>query len=263
MGGTVLTDEEILHYYENEAKDVPIFGSIREISLAENIMRVLPSSFSNVIDIGCGEGYLLCRINNLMNNRKYMNKEPQKEILFGLDLTEGRVKTTRKNLDSALLLRGEILHLPFQDNAFDVVICSELLEHIEDYKKAIDELIRITKNKLIITVPNELRLVQVMCPKCKTKHYVDGHITFFTQEKLKSLFNLRKDIKINNTYKFHTIYTYNRLTMKLPLFFRLFLEQMVLLCHKKISFLKPNFLLISLDKKQKKRFCPINTIKTL
>jgi len=66
---------------------------------------------------------------------------------------------------------GNIEALPFPDKAFDVVICSHTLEHVLDLPKAISELKRIAKTKLIITVP-------------KQRYYLytfDLHIHFFHQ----------------------------------------------------------------------------------
>jgi SAM-dependent methyltransferase len=244
MEETVETEsgfKDNLNYYEEEAKNVPIFGSLREISLAENVTNVLPDSFQTAIDIGCGDGYLLHQ----------MYKQCPDAQLYGLDLTQGRIKTTKQNVPTSFLLRGDVIHLPFPDNAFDVVVCSELLEHLTNYKEAIDELVRITKKKLILTVPNELRLVHVLCPKCKTRHYVDGHVTFFTDVKLKAPFRDKKNVDVTDVRKFHTIFTYNRLTMKFPSSLRMFLEQIVILAHRKITFLLPNFLLVAVEKKQK------------
>jgi ubiquinone/menaquinone biosynthesis C-methylase UbiE len=45
--------------------------------------------------------------------------------------------------------------LPFEDGAFDTVICTHVIEHLLDYRKAISELRRITKKRLIIVVPRE------------------------------------------------------------------------------------------------------------
>lgn len=44
-------------------------------------------------------------------------------------------------------------NLPFPDNSFDTVICSDVLEHIGPHKHAIGELLRIARKKVIITVP--------------------------------------------------------------------------------------------------------------
>tara|TARA_Y100000031_G_scaffold153650_1_gene199400 strand:+ start:1001 stop:1471 length:471 start_codon:yes stop_codon:yes gene_type:complete len=52
---------------------------------------------------------------------------------------------------------ASILDLPFEDDKFDSVICSEVLEHIEDDQKAIQELYRVLKREglLILTVPSK------------------------------------------------------------------------------------------------------------
>jgi len=235
-----LSSEEALSFYEDEADHVPIFGSLREISLAENIMHVLPESFESIIDVGCGEGYLLHQI-----NERYNKKE-----IYGLDLTSGRIAATKRNIPSAKLLRGNIYKLPFPNNSFDVVVCSELIEHLTNYKDAIKELLRISKKSVIITVPNEQELVKVMCPKCKTKHYYDGHVNQFSEDKLNNIFRAKNECNITSLRKFHTIYTYNKLTLKLPKFLRLLLDQAAHKLHKKITFLKPNYLLITVEKKQ-------------
>ncbi len=235
-----ITAQDLLSYYENEAEEVPIFGSLREISLAENILKELPFCFETVIDVGCGDGYVLHCI-----EKKYKNKK-----VYGLDLSEGRIKTTKRNVVCSHLIRSEIHHLPFPDNSFDVVICSELLEHIPEYQKTIEELVRISKKRVIITVPNELQLVKIMCPKCKTIHFLDGHINFFTEHKLKKALQDNKLWNIKKINKFHSIYSYNRITMRLPLFLRLFLDKVLQKLHTKISFLKSNFLLGVIEKKQ-------------
>ncbi|MFC1685701.1 methyltransferase domain-containing protein [Nanoarchaeota archaeon] len=43
--------------------------------------------------------------------------------------------------------------LPYENNSFDTVILSDVIEHIEDWEKALLESIRVSKRKVIITVP--------------------------------------------------------------------------------------------------------------
>ena len=42
-------------------------------------------------------------------------------------------------------VKADICDLPFEDNSFDVVFCNHVLEHIEDDKKAMNELYRVLK----------------------------------------------------------------------------------------------------------------------
>lgn len=52
-------------------------------------------------------------------------------------------------------LYGDIEKIPFKSNSVTIVLCSEVLEHVKDYKKSLKEMFRILKNNgtLILTVP--------------------------------------------------------------------------------------------------------------
>ena len=50
---------------------------------------------------------------------------------------------------------GSLYKLPFSDNSFDTVLCSEVLEHLEDTTRAVDELKRVTRRYVLLTVPRE------------------------------------------------------------------------------------------------------------
>ncbi|MDR1758272.1 MAG: class I SAM-dependent methyltransferase [Bacteroidales bacterium] len=69
------------------------------------------------------------------------------------------------------IIGGNIENMPFEDNAFDVVICNHTLEHVLNIQKAVSELKRITRTKLIVTVPKQ-----------RYYHYtLDEHINFFPE----------------------------------------------------------------------------------
>jgi SAM-dependent methyltransferase len=48
---------------------------------------------------------------------------------------------------------ADITRLPFEDQSFDLVVCSEVLEHVPDDTQALKELLRVAKSKVLITVP--------------------------------------------------------------------------------------------------------------
>jgi ubiquinone/menaquinone biosynthesis C-methylase UbiE len=87
------------------------------------------------------------------------------------------------------VVRGNITNLPYQDNTFDLTICSETLEHIPDYQKAISEIFRVTKRNgyVLITVPNSEQLRIIDCAHCGKEFYEWGHITSFDKQSLKRL----------------------------------------------------------------------------
>ena len=53
------------------------------------------------------------------------------------------------------VLNEDIMELSFEDNSFDLVVCRDVLEHVHDYKKALEEICRVLKRDgfLIMSVP--------------------------------------------------------------------------------------------------------------
>jgi len=51
---------------------------------------------------------------------------------------------------------GSVLELPFQDNAFDVILAAEVLEHLPfcDFSRAVSEIRRVTKKYAVISIPH-------------------------------------------------------------------------------------------------------------
>jgi len=87
-----------------------------------------------------------------------------------LDYAEEEVVQTRHTLGAMLeageippegslgVLRGDATSLPFNDGSFDVVITSEVLEHIQDDRSALSEMVRVLRpgGRFAATVPAQL-----------------------------------------------------------------------------------------------------------
>ena len=101
------------------------------------------------LDIGCGDGIFSielakrgCGVVGVdlnvksVNYAKYFSKRSEVKIDF---------------------LVGDACHLPFANESFDIILCSEVLEHIKDDKGAIREIERVLKQNglLILTVPSD------------------------------------------------------------------------------------------------------------
>ncbi|SVB54956.1 uncharacterized protein METZ01_LOCUS207810, partial [marine metagenome] len=99
-----------------------------------------------ILDIGCGDGFLFTHLAEGAHGAE----------LYGMDLSHRRLIITKKRKFPVRLLDGNAEYLPFGEATFDVVICTEALEHLIDPSAAIQEIRRILKpgGLLILTVPS-------------------------------------------------------------------------------------------------------------
>jgi SAM-dependent methyltransferase len=131
---------------------------IPTLRIMQELARIKGES---MLDVGGAEGY-----------KSYLARN-----LFGLsvhtsDLSEEACKRAEQ-IFGVKATALDIHDLPFVDGEFDVVTCSETLEHVTDPKKAIDELLRVAKKAVIITVPVE-------DPEHLEEHYTkNNHINAF------------------------------------------------------------------------------------
>jgi len=106
----------------------------------------------HVIDLGCGAGHLLSKIGS--------------GRLTGIDLSEFSLELAKRRLgNQAELIKGDVAALPASvlDRRFDKIACSEVLEHVPDPGKVIEEMVSIAKPNsiMVISVPNE-KLIDFM-----------------------------------------------------------------------------------------------------
>ncbi|NRB38998.1 MAG: methyltransferase domain-containing protein [Pseudomonadales bacterium] len=150
-----------------------------------------------VLDLGCGEG------------RHVISAYLEEDIeAIGVDLcvddlliTQEKAKPfiDKDNKDKYFALAcTNALALPFADNSFDKVVCSEVLEHIPDYEGALKEIERILKPGGIFCAS-----VPRFWPEWVCWHYSDdyhenegGHVRIFLETQL------RRKIE-NNGFKFY------------------------------------------------------------
>lgn len=228
---------ETKKFYEKEAEIKEIWGGMREKVLAEQILNVIPTDAKKILDVGCGSGYLLNNIKNSFDRS-----------VFGMDISHARVVSSANSLGSKLFFEGDVKNLPVKPGKFDLIVISEVLEHISDYEKTIIELLDKTKKYLIVTVPNEQDTRLIECPKCGYSHFLDGHINKFSLGQLLAIFRSIGGNRIMEAKQFYTIFTYNKMTMRFPKFLRIFLDNLIIKLAPVFSFFKGNFILIMVKK---------------
>ena len=159
-------------YYEQEAlwnKDL----TLQEKERIKLLNHLIPNDVETILDAGCGNG----AISNFLKGYK----------IIGIDISFKALKFFKHNK-----VLGNLANLPFKDKSFDLVICSDTLEHIpeKDFNKVISELKRVTKKYILIISPNDedLEANQTKCWNCGTIFHINWHIRSLNLDKLINLF---------------------------------------------------------------------------
>ncbi len=121
-------------------------GFRRRIVTLLSYLDVQPGD--TVLDCGCGEGFYTLIFSELFDCR-----------VHALDYSRGLVSRAKGWVSQKERVRfhiGDVVALPFPDETFDRIVCTEVLEHIPDDAKAVSELHRVLKRggTLAVTVPN-------------------------------------------------------------------------------------------------------------
>jgi ubiquinone/menaquinone biosynthesis C-methylase UbiE len=97
------------------------------------------------LDAGCGDGRYLAALANELPARR-----------AGVDISERILETARARVD-ADFRQASLEELPFEDGAFDLVLCSQVIEHVPDADRATKELARVLRpgGTLVISTDNE------------------------------------------------------------------------------------------------------------
>ena len=134
------TDNLKKHTSKNPLKTV--FLNIYYKTFVEELKKL---EIKNVLDIGCGEGFILNKL----------KQERIGESWEGIDYSKEAVEIGKKIHSYLDLTQGSIYDSKFKDNSFDLVVCTEVLEHLESPQIALKEVVRISKKYILFSVPNE------------------------------------------------------------------------------------------------------------
>ncbi|RLI48415.1 MAG: hypothetical protein DRP09_21470, partial [Candidatus Thorarchaeota archaeon] len=101
----------------------------------------------DVLDMACGEGY----------GSYMLSKEAN--YVIGIDIDEKIIKHANNKYaqNNLKFVQGSILEVPLKNKKFDVIVCFEALEHIEEHEKFLFEVKRLLKDNgiFIVSTPNK------------------------------------------------------------------------------------------------------------
>lgn len=145
-------------------------------AVLELYQRCAPRS---VLEVGCGEGRLA----------QYLwTHAPHPERFEACDVELDKLVP---DLDPAIVVRdASIYELPFEARSFDLVICCEVLEHLENPRAGLAELARVANRHVLISTPREplWRVLNVARGRYLAQlGNTPGHIQHFSRRGLEQL----------------------------------------------------------------------------
>ncbi len=118
--------------------DVFAIGRMRQILSYMQGVKI-----RSLLDVGCAEGLYL----------KWFEEHSPQGLAVGLDLSLRYLLKARERACGRYHVQADSGLLPFRDSCFDMVLCSEVLEHTPDPKEVFKELVRVSRGHLIVTTP--------------------------------------------------------------------------------------------------------------
>jgi SAM-dependent methyltransferase len=189
------------------------FNTSAEFERINEVIKSIPIDTKTILDVGCGNGSLI---------NKLADKFPGRfERIVGLDPSIEALKYVKSEK-----VNENINRIPFEANSFDLVSCLEVLEHLSqrDFVKGIQEIQRLSRKYILITVPNDeiLEDALVLCPKCCCAFNPFYHVRNFCKVTLSNLFINYKPITIreigpvNKQNLYHNLVYFLRLALLKP-----------------------------------------------
>jgi SAM-dependent methyltransferase len=145
---TAAFEQRARHHYTSHAAAFPhhplgeydsaSFRHYHRAALLERVLRGL--QFETALDVGCADGFFVKMLGELGART------------VGLDLAEPAVQRVGSVFDAPGVV-GDGTRLPFRDDSFDLVLATETLEHVLAVETFVDELRRVARRWIVVTVP--------------------------------------------------------------------------------------------------------------
>lgn len=139
-------------------------GNVAQCLRARMIAAMIEPGVESILDVGCGNGF----VTRHLRAKRVVGLDPSK---VALAYFEGE------------FVVGFADKLPFADKSFDAIVCSEVIEHLNDNILAdvVKEFERVCRHYLVIGVPyrENLREGMVKCLDCGAHYHVNLHCRTF------------------------------------------------------------------------------------
>ncbi|HWE09403.1 MAG TPA: class I SAM-dependent methyltransferase [Solirubrobacteraceae bacterium] len=165
-------------YYEELWERLPDDPDAPDLELRRRFARANISPSDRVLDLGSGAGSLTGDLRRAAAS------------VVGVDVAETALQRARRRHPEVSFLRAEIDgRLPVEDNSFDVVWSSEVIEHVADTARWMSEVRRVLRpgGRLLVTTPSHGRLRLAVGGIERYSEPLGDHLHLYTARSLRDL----------------------------------------------------------------------------
>jgi 2-polyprenyl-3-methyl-5-hydroxy-6-metoxy-1,4-benzoquinol methylase len=167
-----ITSKNTLHGYNRVYRSDSLLAEYlapARLEFYEEVAEICaPFAPRRVVDVGCGNGQLL---------RSLIDKLPAApEVVVGIDRSRAGVRRARKLVPEGRFVVADLFRLPEGGDRFELVLCTEVLEHVHEPARAVEVLRRLCTpgGRVAITVPDG------------AQDSWEGHVNFWTEDELRT-----------------------------------------------------------------------------
>ena len=159
-----------------------------------------------MLDVGCGEGRHIFGVMQNYPDIKCIGLDMDKDSLNKAE--EGYEYFESISNAGVDFLKGSAYSLPFPNNSFDLIVCSEVLEHLHEYNDAVIEINRVLKSggKFYASVPASWPEKICWYLSKDYQNQPGGHLRIFNQRELINEIE-ECGFKFLSSEKFHSIHS--------------------------------------------------------
>lgn len=168
-------------YYQVSIKN-NFLQQIWHTNKLKNVLNYIPISSKKILDVGCASGWFVFQV----------AKAFRKARCFGIDIYKEAIAYAQKEYPHIEFKVADAHKIPYKSSAFDTVICTEVLEHVDDPEAVLLEIKRVLKKRGRLAVELDsasllFSIVWFAWRKFNGKVWNESHVHSFNIKKLEKL----------------------------------------------------------------------------
>ncbi len=184
------------NYYQKGIED-NFLQRIWHTEKLDVVVSLVGGEPKNILDVGCASGWFIFEI-----SKKYPHAK-----CFGIDLYESAIIYGRKKYKKIKFSVSDAHKLPYKKRMFDLILCTEVMEHVDDPELVLREIKRVLKSggEAIIELDSGSLLFSLawfLWKKTKGRVWKNAHNDQFNLKKLERMIK-KANLSIKNKKTFN------------------------------------------------------------